>query len=180
VAAAKAALAIGYAAGDSAARVTLNLTLPVTGSNSSTITWLSSNPTVVTTAGAVSQPLTADATVTLTATIAARTASDTKVFPITVKAQMTEAQAVAAAKAALAIGYANGDSASSVTQKLTLPILGIDGSTIRWASSNPAAVTTAGVVSQPLTGDATLTLTATITAEAASDTQLFPIIVNAQ
>jgi hypothetical protein len=40
----------------------------------------------------------------LTAAITVGTASDTKTFPLTVKAQMTDAQAVAAAKAALAIG----------------------------------------------------------------------------
>jgi hypothetical protein len=136
VAAAKAALAIGYEAGDSAASVTHNLDLPVAGIDGSAIAWASSNPAVVTTAGVVSQAVTTDANVTLTATITVGTASDSKAFPLTIKAQMTDAQAVAAAKAALTIGYASGDSASSVTQNLTLPAMGLDGSTITWASTN--------------------------------------------
>ena len=88
----------------------------------------------------MTRPVTGDASVTLTATITVGSASDTKAFPITVKAQIIDAQAVAAAKAALAIGYASGDSASSVTQNLTLPATGIDNSTNSWVSSNTAVV----------------------------------------
>jgi phosphoribosylformylglycinamidine (FGAM) synthase PurS component len=180
VAAAKAALAVGYAPGDSAISVTKNLTLPTTGLDGSTIAWTSSNPAVVTTAGVVTLPTTQDANVTLTATITVKTASDTKAFPVTVKAQMTDAQAVAAAKAALTIGYAAGDSASSVTQNVTLATSGIDGSEIGWATSNPLVLTTAGVVSCPLTGTANVTLTATITVGAASDTKGFALTVMPQ
>jgi hypothetical protein len=180
VAAAKAALAIGYASGDSASSVTQNLTLPATGIDGSTITWASSNSGVVSTVGAVTRPLATDANVSVTATITVGTASDTDAFPLTVKAQMTDAQAVAAAKAALAIGYAPGDSASSVTQNLTLPAEGIDGSAISWASSNELVVTTAGVVIPPVTEDTSVTLTATITVGMASDTKAFAVIVNPQ
>lgn len=180
VAAAKSALVIGFAAGDSAASVTQNLTLPVTGSNGSTITWASNNPAVISTAGTVAPLLIADASVTLTATITVDTASDTKLFPVTVKAQMTETQAVAAAKAALAIVYAEGDSATSVTQNLNLPLSGIDTSTIAWASDNPDVVTAAGVVTRPLTTDAAATLTATITVGSASDTKDFPVTIKPQ
>lgn len=119
------------------------------------IAWASSNPSVVTAAGVVTQLATQDVNVTLTATISVKTASDTKAFPVTVKAQMTDAQAVAAAKAALTIGYAAGDSASSVRQNLTLATTGIDNSTISWASTNEAVVSTDGTVTQPQTGDVT-------------------------
>jgi hypothetical protein len=180
VAAAKAALTIGYAAGDSASAVTQSLTLPTSGLDGSTIAWSSSNSAVVTAAGAVTQPVTGDASVTLTATITVGSTSDTKAFSITVKAQMTDAQAVAAAKAALGIGYAAGDSASSVTQSVTLPATGIDGSTVTWASSNPLVITTAGVVSQPLTGGASATLTATITVGSTNDTKDFVLTVRPQ
>jgi Concanavalin A-like lectin/glucanases superfamily/Bacterial Ig-like domain len=179
VAAAKAALAIGYASGDSASSVTQSLTLPATGIDNSTVTWVSSSPTVVSNSGAVTQPLTQDASLTMTATITVGSASDTKAFPLTVKAQMTDAQAVAAAKAALAIGYASGDSASSVTQNVTLPSTGIDNSTNTWVSSNQAVVSNAGAVTQPLTQDASVTMTATITVGSASDTKAFPITVKA-
>ncbi|HLV88061.1 MAG TPA: immunoglobulin-like domain-containing protein [Candidatus Sulfotelmatobacter sp.] len=180
VAAEKAALVLGYAAGDSASSVTQNLTLPTSGVDSTTVAWTSSNPTVISTTGVVTQPLTGDVNVTLTATIADGTTSDIKAFLVTVKAQMTDAQAVAAAKAALAIGYASGDSATGVTQNLTLASSGIDGSTITWVSSNPLVVTIAGVVARPVTSDASVNLTATITVGSASDTRLFPVVVKAQ
>ncbi|MFD1677664.1 immunoglobulin-like domain-containing protein, partial [Alicyclobacillus fodiniaquatilis] len=82
----KAALAIGYAAGDSASNVTQNLTLPTTGSNGSTISWSSDTPTVVANDGTVTQPAYSDgnATVTLTATITKGSASDTQTFTVTV------------------------------------------------------------------------------------------------
>ena len=41
---------------------------------------------------------------------------------------------------ALTFGYAAGDSASGVTQNLTLPATGSDSSTIAWASSAATAV----------------------------------------
>ena len=45
-------------------------------------------------------------------------------------ATLTPAEVVAADKSALAVGYASGDSASSITQNLTLPSSGSQGSTI--------------------------------------------------
>ena len=180
VAAAKVALVIGYASGDSASSVTQNLTLPATGIDGSSNTWVSNNTAVVSNTGVVTRPVTSDASVTITATITVGSASDTKAFPITVKAQMTDAQAVAAAKEALAIGYATGDSASSVTQNLTLPATGIDNSTMAWVSSDTSVVSNAGVVTQPVSQDASVTMTATITVGTASDTKPFPITVKAQ
>ena len=180
VAAAKAALAIGYASGDSAASVTQNLTLTASGIDGTSVAWESSDPAVVSAAGSVSRPLTGGAEVSLTATISLGAASDTKVFDLVIKPQLTDAQAVAAAKAALVIGYASGDSASSVTQNLTLAASGIDGTSITWASNSSDVVSTAGAVTQPVTGDASVVLTATITLRAASDTKAFPITVKAQ
>jgi phosphoribosylformylglycinamidine (FGAM) synthase PurS component len=180
VAADKSALTVSYASGDTSSSVTQNLTLATSGSQGSTITWNSSNPAVISNTGVVSRPITGDAAVTLTATIAMTPASDTKTFPVTVKAQMTDAEAVAAAKAALAIGYASGDSAASVTKNLTLPATGLDNSTIGWASNNAAVITNAGVVNQPPTGNNEVTLTATITMGTASDTKGFLLVVKPQ
>jgi Atrophied bacterial Ig domain len=138
------------------------------------------SPSAITIAGVVTRPLTGDVNVTLTATITVGTDSDSKAFPLTVKAQMTDAQAVAAAKATLQIDYASGDSASSVTQNVTLPANGIDGSSVGWSSSDSSVVTAAGVVTQPVVGGENVTLTATITVGAASDTKDFPIAVKPQ
>jgi hypothetical protein len=175
---AKAALAITYSTSDAASHVTQNLNLPLTGLDGATITWASSDPTVITAAGAVSQPAVGDVNVTLTATITVGTTSDTKTFPVTVKGQMTVAQAVAAAKSALAISYAAGDSASAVTQNLTLPASGLHGTTVDWSSSDPAVVSNAGGVNRPAIDDANVTLTATITLGSTSDTKTFPLVVS--
>jgi trimeric autotransporter adhesin len=101
---------------------------------------------------------------------------------LTVESQASaDAAAVAAAKAALAIGYATGDSANSVTQNLTLPTTS-NGATITWASDNPSVVATNGTVTRPASGqpNATVTLTATITKGAATDTKTFTVTVKAQ
>ena len=180
VAAAKTDVTIAYGNGDTSSSVTKNMTLPVVGADGTTISWSSSDTALVSTTGVVTRPLTQDANVTLMATISIDGISDTKTFTITVKAQMTEAQAVAAAKAALTIGYASGDSATSVTQNLTLPAAGIDGSTVAWESNASTVVSNAGAVSRPSVSDATVTLTATITVGASSDSKDFPITVIAQ
>src|SRR5262249_44076716 len=61
VAAAKSNLAIGLASGDTLSAVTHDVTLPLSGTGNTTITWASSNPAVVSATGVVHQPATADA-----------------------------------------------------------------------------------------------------------------------
>ncbi len=91
---------------------------------------------------------------------------------------LTDAEAVAADKASLAIGYKGTDNASGVTQDLTLPTSGANGTTIVWLSSNEA-VTSAGAVTRPSngSGDASVTLTAIIVKGAAWDTATFTVTV---
>ncbi|WP_248928822.1 immunoglobulin-like domain-containing protein [Paenibacillus hamazuiensis] len=87
VAADKEALAIGYTATDSAVSVTGPVTLPKTGANGSAIVWVSSQPAVISTEGAVVRPAdgTGDKAVMLTAVIVNEGVSDTKTFVLTVK-----------------------------------------------------------------------------------------------
>ena len=87
---------------------------------------------------------------------------------------LTPQQKVAAAKAALTITFASGDTLSSVSKDMTLPLSGADGTAISWTSSDAAVVSTVGVVTQPLTQDANVTLTATISIDGVSDTKTFP------
>jgi len=95
---------------------------------------------------------------------------------------MTDAAAVAADKAALTIGYNGADNATSVTQNLTLASAGGNGTTITWASNKTAVISNAGVVTRPVFGmpDQSVTMTATITKNAASDTKAFVLTVKAQ
>ena len=178
VAADKDALDISYAGTDSVTSVTQALTLPTTGDNGTTISWTSSDTTVIANDGAVTRPA-ADATVTLTATITKNEASDTKTFTLTVKKTLSDAESVAADKAALDIGYAGTDSETSVTQDMTLPTTGASGTTISWTSSDTAVNANDGAVTRPdfIGADTSVTLTATITKNSASDTKTFTLTV---
>jgi len=182
----KAALAIGYGGTDTASSVTRALTLPVTGANGSAITWVSSKPSIISHDGkTVNRPAAGqgDTSVTLTATITYGTASVTKSFTVSVKPLFTDAQRVAADKAALAVGFTSPDTAVSVTRALTLPVVGANGSTIQWHSSNTSVVSNDGrTVNRPAVGagDAPVTLTAVITSGSVSDVKVFTLTVKQQ
>ncbi len=180
VAADKAALDIGYAGTDSATSVTQDMTLPTSGDSGTTISWTSSDTTVIADTGEVTRPAAnaADATVTLTATITKNTESDTKEFTLTVlkDAGLSDTESVAAAKTALVITYAQGDSETSVTQDMTLPTTGASGTTITWTSSDTTVIASDGTVIRPA-ADATVTLTATIEKNGVSDTKTFTLTV---
>ena len=165
-------LAVGYASGDSAAKVTQNLTLP-TNVDGVTVSWASSNSAVVGTDGKVNRP-DADTQVTLTAILTKNAAKTKKALVVTVIRDMDKA-AVAAAKAKLTITYASGDSAAKVRQNLTLPT-NVDGVTVSWTSSHPAVVGTDGNVNRP-DADTQVTLTAMLTKNAAKESKVFTVTV---
>ena len=82
---------------------------------------------------------------------------------------------------ALGIGFAPGDSFSSVTQNLTLVTVGaVYRSTITWTSSNTAVLNSNGVVTRPefASGDAAVTLTATVYNNGVSREKAFNLIVS--
>ncbi|WP_139997421.1 InlB B-repeat-containing protein [Paenibacillus paridis] len=87
--------------------------------------------------------------------------------------------AVAAAAAALEVGYATGNNAANVTQNVTLPTTGLDDVTVSWTIDNPGIIRTNGEVIRPLAGeaDAIVTLTATLIKGEITDTKIFTVIV---
>jgi uncharacterized protein (TIGR02145 family) len=87
VAADKNALEISYMAGDSAGSVTRMLGLPDSGANGSIIAWATDDSSRITTDGKVTRPSagSGNVVVTLTATLSRGTASEVKVFTLTVK-----------------------------------------------------------------------------------------------
>ncbi|MEC1639559.1 cohesin domain-containing protein [Schinkia azotoformans] len=179
---AKAALEIGYATGDSINAVTQSVMLPIMGADGTTITWNSDTPSVIANDGTVTRPANSagDASVTLTATITKGTETTNKVFVVKVlKQSQTDAEAVTNAKAALEIGYGTGDSINAVTQSVTLPTTGADGTTITWASDATNVIGLDGTVIRPTNGagDASVTLTATITKGGVSTTKVFVLKV---
>jgi formylglycine-generating enzyme required for sulfatase activity len=189
VAADAAATEITFGGVDTADGITTDITLPTTGENGSTITWSSDNPDVIASDGTVTQPTygSGDTTVTLTATITSGGETTTVTFVVVVlEAPPTDSYIVATDTGNLVIGYALGDSAVSVTQNLTLDTTGSSGSTITWAATYTsggadasAVVASNGTVTRPVfgLGNAAVTLTATITKNAASDTKVFNLTV---
>lgn len=93
VAADKEALAIGFSGLDSAATVTQDVKLASSGANGTTISWQSSVPQTISTAGVVTRPDytgESDVEVTLNATISKGAISETKTFTLTVKIVLQE------------------------------------------------------------------------------------------
>ncbi|MDF2649004.1 MAG: hypothetical protein K0Q73_4809 [Paenibacillus sp.] len=186
VAADKALLAITFGGTDTTSSVTQPLTLPLSGTNGSAITWVSSNASVISNDGKTVQRPSAgsgDASVVLTAILTKGSSSDVKTFALTVKQQLTDVQRVAADKAALAIVYGGTDSLSSVTQALTLPAVGVNGSSVIWYSGNPSIISNDGkTLNRPAAGqgDITVVLSAIISAGGYSDTKVFTLTVKQQ
>lgn len=90
-----------------------------------------------------------------------------------------DASVVAMDKTWLRIGFAPSDNLDSVTQNVALTTTGIYGSTIFWESSNVEVLTIEGVVTRPASGEfyADVTLTATITKNAVTETKFFTVRV---
>ncbi|NOU98895.1 immunoglobulin-like domain-containing protein [Paenibacillus planticolens] len=158
--------------------VVSDLNLPTTGVETTKIEWESSNKAIVDTSGHVTRPDPGqgDANVILTAKGSRGTFSMTKQFTATVKV-LTEAEALAEAKAALKLG-----DTSAVTRDLILPITSIRDTEITWISSNPEIMDNKGhIINKPGIGqpDATLTLTAELSRGALNDEKAFTVTVKA-
>ena len=172
---------VTYADGDDAQSITQDITLVENVLNGSTVTWQSSRPDLISTGGIVTRP-DADAgssDVVISAVISNNGATLTKVFSLRViAAEPDENSDVAADKAALAIGYFEGDTADSITTHVVLPTIGERGSSISWQSDNTAVVATDGTVSRQ-SADTTVHLTATIHKDDVTDTSGFTLNVKA-
>ncbi|TMV43344.1 hypothetical protein FE783_35525 [Paenibacillus mesophilus] len=186
VAADKAQLAITFGGTDTASSITQPLTLPFSGPNGSSITWISGNANVISNDGKTVQRPAAgsgDASVVMTAILTYGSSSEVKAFSLTVKQQLTDAQRVVADKEALAIGYRGTDTASGVTQAITLPTTGINGSSVVWISGYPSVISSDGqTIHRPAAGqgDVTVVLNAVITAGNYTETKSFTLTVKQQ
>ena len=140
----------------------------------------------ITDAGAITIPANAYSaagtpTITVTATGIGNYAG-TKEATFTLTVVLSDADAVAAAKTALDITditFASGEDKDSVTQDVTLPTSGDEGTAIAWSSDNTAIDAATGAVTRPSasSSDATVTLTATISKGSESDTKVFSLTV---
>jgi uncharacterized membrane protein len=158
--------------------VSTNLTLPSTSSNGATITWSSSNTAVITNAGVVTRPAlgASSVNVTLTASLTSGFATVKKTFTVTVVPYFSDAtSAQLDADALVLVG-----NLTSLNSNLTLPVTGLQGSTITWSSSNSSVLSNAGAILQrPAAGSGkiSVTLTATITKGASSSQKAFTVLI---
>jgi len=171
--------------GDVSAVIT-NLTLPTIGEYGSTISWSSSDESVISRTGVI-YPGTTDKTATLTATITKGSASATKTFVVTVKDTDSAANILLQA-AADKLAIPNAD---AIYGNITLPQSGGNGITISWSTDRPDVInvneivnsnydnTPPGVVTRQNV-DTQVTLTATLTYGTASITKEIPVTVKAK
>lgn len=179
----------GFASGDDEGSVTEDFTVPTSGLFETVISWSSGDSAVSISNGAatVTRPAygDGDVDVSLTATISRGTASNSKYISVRVReTPQSDAQAVAEDIAELSIAdfaFASGDSASSVTQNFMVPVSGDSGTSISWTSDDTAVSVagSTGNVTRPDygSGDASVTLTATVSKEVESDTKDFALTV---
>jgi DUF1680 family protein len=159
---------------------TENFTLPTTTASGSTIAWMSSNNALVNAeTGVVTRPPSTNPNQTEAAVLhVAVTKGEATVerdVTVTVLKLPADEEIVAGDKAALTIATGN------IIEDVALPTKGALGSVITWASSAPQYLSEAGVVARPAIGAANepVTLTATISYGAASDTKTFDFVVKA-
>ncbi|WP_053226288.1 immunoglobulin-like domain-containing protein [Solirubrobacter soli] len=154
-----------------------DIALPAVGTKAgSRIVWSTSDPAVVTASGVITRPALGQpaAHATLTAHLTKGLEVTTREIAVTVPAQFDAAQSVARDTADLTLAGLD-----DIRGNITLPATGEFGSTIAWKASD--SITPTGEVSRPAYGraDVAVTLTATVTKGAASQTKAFAATVKA-
>lgn len=173
VAEAKSALEITYASGDSADKIRSDVTLLSTTGSEVTVTWITSDAKVITSAGVVKRPENDNASVTLTATLTKGSAKDSKEFVLSVYG--TNRELADNVKDLLSIPSMLTNTVTSI--EIPTAITGYSGVTVSWESSDSSVINAAtGAVDTP---DQTksVTLTATINVGTISDKKVFIVTV---
>ena len=185
LAAAKAALVAQYAAtiGDDDYEVMSNLSL-VTTMSGAAVSWTSSEPTIITTAGVVNRPsfTVGDQTVTLTATLTIGTQTTTQLFYAFVPALARTVSEELKAVLELVTVFPDVQGITGAENWLAFPTTQLFESqeyTVAWTSSHPDVLSTAGVVVRPESGadDVLVTMTASITLGDVTETKEVEFLV---
>jgi hypothetical protein len=157
---------------------TVNLVLPVSGPNGSTIIWTSGNPQIISSDGIVNRPGTGspDIVVTLIATVSRESVVRQRVFSVTVPAIKPLSDQELAQTDLDAISLPR-----STIKDISLPSSGGNGSIITWSSDLPQVISNDGAVCRPQAGsdDAVVNLTATAVLNGETAYRNFTIIVPA-
>lgn len=168
---------------NSISNILTDLNLMVTGDYDTTIIWESTNTTVIDSSGIVARPtyLNGDSEVTLTATISKGSESETVVFSVVViKLPITDAESVMVDTSDLIfniikkLNIEEGD----IQTDLDLIVSSSNGTNVSWTSSD-IAISTSGIVTRAayLTGDTSVSLSATVSKGSESDNVIFNLTV---
>lgn len=169
-------LKIGYALGDIQTAVSQNVILPTKGAGNVTISWSTSNASIISNTGALVSRNGSSVNLTATATLGG--VSRTKSFMLTTSTLSGDQLRLQNAKTSLQIGFYNeNDTLDSVTGRVYLPttVMGLD---VTWYSDKSSVVALTGAVIVP-TNDKieTVNLTASFSLGGYSATKVFTLKV---
>ena len=155
-----------------------NLTLPTAGENGVVITWSSDNQNIISNTGVITRPAfgSESAIVKLTATLSKNGSIVTKEFIATVLPSLSDHLSVERDSINLIIV----GNQRPLKHNLTLPVKGVDGSTITWNSDKPDTLSNTGSIvnySAKGTGYARVLLTATLSKGTESTTKIFEVLI---
>ena len=154
--------------------VIADITLETAGRFGSTITWESTNNEILNAETGKVDRQKFDTPITLTATATRGDVTATREFNLTVKADAS------AAEDAVDAVLRNLTVLPETSKDLTLPTSSDENVTLTWTSSDAAVLAPDGKVTQPESGSATITLTATATMGDVTKTREFTVLVYAQ
>ena len=153
-----------------------DIELPCPNQNGITVTWTSSNESIVSSTGVVTRPAygSGTASVTLTVTVSKGDISKQKSFVVSIPAQdMSDSDLVEGDMVNLTL---NGHLDNLMTN-LYLPSRGAKGSHISWESSRPDILSNEGELLSQGTAETEVTLTATLSLRDATATKTYNITV---
>lgn len=158
--------------------LTENLNLPTTGLHGTSISWQSSNTSIIANNGVLSRPASGSsiAQVTLTATVTKKLISKQITFNATVLPQLSNQESVDTDKNSLTLA----GNLLNLRNNLILPSLGIEGSSIQWTSSAPDFLNINGTIlkrNPKGSGNKKVTLTALISKGNVSSSKEFDIYI---
>lgn len=142
-----------------------DLSLPRQMEHNVSVSWTSSNPSVIANDGKVEQPSYTQGSkaIDLTANFMRGSEHFRKEFTVIVPhLPQTDEEAVIAAKDALEIRFSEGNNHENVTQNITLPLHGTEGTTISWMSSDISVISRSGMVVRSVYEDKPVVVSASI------------------
>jgi hypothetical protein len=159
-------------------KVNANITLPYITTDGITISWTSSNSSIITSKGIVTRPAIGQtaAQVQLTATLSKNGEVQTKIFTVTVMPMLDDQSSVNLDADAISLA----GNLNNLRTDLTLPVSGAEGSSVTWQSDKSSYLTASGILLKPAPqggGKLLVTLTATITRGTASTQKKFSVYI---